>query len=141
MDWILWRSHLFKSGNWSRTLRLACDAKVSVFLLMEMGSIFPFFSILSCSYSCFVWAGIHSNSTMTRKMDPCLKGVYHSTRWFLCLKDIVNEFMLFIAVYNWKSSYIGLLTWPLTCLPYVAGYVSLLTMSRWYCNIFPSHVM
>lgn len=89
------------------------------FLLMEKDFCFHS-SILLCGYSCFVWAGIYSNLMMTRKMDPCLKGVYHSTRWFLCLKDIANELMLFIAVYNSKSSYIGLLTWPLTCMPYVA---------------------
>jgi hypothetical protein len=37
---------------------------------------------------------------MMRKRDPCLKGQYPSTRWLLCLRDIVNEFILFIALYK-----------------------------------------
>ena len=55
-------------------------------------------SIIHISW--FGWADIYWNLMMMRKMDHCLKGRYPSKRWFLCLKNLVNEFKLFIAVYE-----------------------------------------
>ncbi|KAE8694140.1 hypothetical protein F3Y22_tig00110788pilonHSYRG00515 [Hibiscus syriacus] len=34
---------------------------------------------------------IYWNSTMTRKMEPCLSGQYHFTGWFRCRMGIGNE--------------------------------------------------
>jgi len=94
-----------------------------------------FHPILYCDmHMVFGWAVLYWNLTMMRKMDPCLKGQYPSTRWLLCLMDIVNEFLLFIALF--KSN----LLCSIFNQTFYMAYVFLFVIRRWFCKIFCNFV-
>ncbi len=64
---------------------------------------------------------------MMKKMDHCLKGRYRSKRWLLCLMNLVNESMMFIAVY--KSQVLC----SIVNMTFNVPNVFLLVIWRWYC--------
>lgn len=53
--------------------------------------------------SFFTCLGIYWNLMMTRKTEPCRRGLYPFTRWFPCQKDIGNKLCAYLCIIQSSS--------------------------------------